>query len=142
MTVYQPAVAELGIDGGPCYRCLYPDPPPPGEVPSCSEAGVLGVLPGIIGSIQALETIKVILGLGEPLIGRILSVDTTEMEFRVFNLRKDPTNEVTYDNRDRVETVDNLGTPGVPTVVLTYTYDDVSNVLTVTDTIDSDPGAA
>jgi hypothetical protein len=70
--------------------------------PSCAEAGVLGALPGIVGSIQALETIKVILGLGEPLIGRILSVDATEMEFLVFNLRKDPNNEVTFENRDRI----------------------------------------
>jgi molybdopterin/thiamine biosynthesis adenylyltransferase len=76
---------------------------------------VLGVLPGIIGSIQALETIKVILGLGEPLIGRILSVDTTEMEFRVFNLRPDPNNEVTYENRDRilVRELDGLCAPGL-----------------------------
>ena len=87
---------------GPTYRDMVPEPPPAELAPSCAEAGVLGVLPGIIGSIQALETIKVILGLGDPLIGRILSVDTTEMEFRVFNLRPDPTNEVTYDNRDRI----------------------------------------
>ncbi|MEN9793297.1 MAG: putative molybdopterin synthase sulfurylase MoeB, partial [Actinomycetota bacterium] len=65
-----------------------------------------GVLPGIIGSIQALETIKVILGLGDPLIGRILSVDTTEMSFRVFNLRRDPANRVTWENRDRIEVRD------------------------------------
>ncbi|MGA1074115.1 MAG: molybdopterin biosynthesis protein MoeB, partial [Ilumatobacteraceae bacterium] len=75
----------------------------------------LGVLPGIIGSIQALETIKVILGLGEPLIGRILSVDTTEMEFRVFNLRPDPRNEVTWANRERIQIVelDGLCAPGL-----------------------------
>src|SRR5688572_511821 len=72
---------------GPTYRDMVPEPPPAELAPSCAEAGVLGVLPGIIGSIQALETIKVILGLGDPLIGRILSVDTTEMEFRVFKLR-------------------------------------------------------
>jgi molybdopterin/thiamine biosynthesis adenylyltransferase/rhodanese-related sulfurtransferase len=82
VTVYQPSVPERGIEGGPCYRCLYPDPPPPGEVPSCSEAGVLGVLPGIIGTLQALEAIKLLLGVGEPLIGRLLLVDTLEMEFR------------------------------------------------------------
>ncbi|RME54637.1 MAG: molybdopterin-synthase adenylyltransferase MoeB, partial [Caldilineae bacterium] len=75
-TVYQPAAPEKGIEGGPCYRCLYPDPPPPGEVPSCAEAGVLGVLPGIVGSIQAIEVIKLLLGIGEPLVGRLLMIDT------------------------------------------------------------------
>jgi molybdopterin/thiamine biosynthesis adenylyltransferase/rhodanese-related sulfurtransferase len=91
---------------GPTYRDMVPEPPPAELAPSCAEAGVLGVLPGIIGSIQALETIKVILGLGEPLIGRILSVDTTEMSFRVFNLRRDPANPVTWENRDRIEVRD------------------------------------
>ncbi len=100
---------------GPTYRDMVPEPPPAELAPSCAEAGVLGVLPGIIGSIQALETIKVILGLGEPLIGRILSVDTTEMEFRVFNLRPDPNNEVTYENRDRiiVRELEGLCAPGL-----------------------------
>jgi molybdopterin/thiamine biosynthesis adenylyltransferase/rhodanese-related sulfurtransferase len=100
---------------GPTYRDMVPEPPPAELAPSCAEAGVLGVLPGIIGSIQALETIKVILGLGEPLIGRILSVDTTEMEFRVFNLRPDPKNEVTYANRDRiiVQELEGLCAPGL-----------------------------
>lgn len=91
---------------GPTYRDMVPEPPPAELAPSCAEAGVLGVLPGIIGSIQALETIKVILDLGEPLIGRILSVDTTEMEFRVFNLRPDPSNPVTWENRDRIQVRD------------------------------------
>jgi sulfur-carrier protein adenylyltransferase/sulfurtransferase len=100
---------------GPTYRDMVPEPPPAELAPSCAEAGVLGVLPGIIGSIQALETIKVILGLGDPLIGRILSVDTTEMEFRVFNLRPDPDNEVTWENRDRIQIVelDGLCAPGL-----------------------------
>jgi len=87
---------------GPTYRDMVPEPPPAELAPSCAEAGVLGVLPGIVGSIQALETIKVILGLGDALIGRILSVDTTEMEFRTFNLRPDPSNPVTWENRDRI----------------------------------------
>jgi molybdopterin/thiamine biosynthesis adenylyltransferase/rhodanese-related sulfurtransferase len=91
---------------GPTYRDMVPSPPPAEFAPSCAEAGVLGVLPGIIGSIQALEAIKVILELGDPLIGRILSVDTTEMSFRVFKLRADPTNVVTYENRDRIEVRD------------------------------------
>jgi molybdopterin/thiamine biosynthesis adenylyltransferase/rhodanese-related sulfurtransferase len=91
---------------GPTYRDMVPEPPPAELAPSCAEAGVLGVLPGIIGSIQALETIKIILELGDPLIGRILSVDTTEMSFRVFKLRADPSNQVTYENRDRIEVRD------------------------------------
>ena len=72
---------------GPCYRCLYPEPPPPGLVPSCAEGGVLGVLPGIIGTIQATEAIKLILGIGEPLIGRLLLYDALRMRFRELKLR-------------------------------------------------------
>jgi|KBSMisStaDraftv2_1062788.scaffolds.fasta_scaffold36127_3 adenylyltransferase/sulfurtransferase len=75
---------------GPCYRCLYPEPPPPGLVPSCAEGGVLGVLPGVVGCIQATETIKLILGAGEPLIGRFLIFDALRMKFRELKLRKDP----------------------------------------------------
>ncbi|MAE69261.1 MAG: molybdenum cofactor biosynthesis protein MoeB [Gemmatimonadetes bacterium] len=75
---------------GPCYRCLYPDPPPPGLVPSCAEGGVLGVLPGIIGTIQATEGIKLLLGRGEPLIGRLLLFDALDMRFRELKLRSDP----------------------------------------------------
>ncbi len=75
---------------GPCYRCLYPEPPPPGLVPSCAEGGVLGVLPGIIGTIQATETIKLILGAGEPLVGRFLIFDALQMRFRELKLRRDP----------------------------------------------------
>ncbi|HUZ47085.1 MAG TPA: molybdopterin-synthase adenylyltransferase MoeB [Terriglobia bacterium] len=75
---------------GPCYRCLYPEPPPPGLVPSCAEGGVLGVLPGIVGSIQALEAIKLILGKGKPLIGRLLLFDALDLKFRELKLRKNP----------------------------------------------------
>ncbi len=75
---------------GPCYRCLYPEPPPPGLVPSCAEGGVLGVLPGVIGSIQATEALKLLLGNGEPLIGRLLVFDALAMRFRELTLRKDP----------------------------------------------------
>ena len=75
---------------GPCYRCLYPEPPPPGLVPSCAEGGVLGVLPGVVGCIQATETIKLILGAGEPLIGRFLIFDALRMKFRELKLKKDP----------------------------------------------------
>src|SRR6476619_1973027 len=75
---------------GPCYRCLYPEPPPPGLVPSCAEGGVLGVLPGIVGCIQANETLKLLLGIGEPLVGRFLVFDALRMKFRELKLRKDP----------------------------------------------------
>ncbi len=75
---------------GPCYRCLHPEPPAAGSVPSCAEAGVLGVLPGLLGMIQAAETLKLILGIGEPLIGRLLMVDALSMQFREMRLRKDP----------------------------------------------------
>jgi adenylyltransferase/sulfurtransferase len=75
---------------GPCYRCLYPEPPPPGLVPSCAEGGVLGILPGLVGVIQATEAIKLILGIGEPLIGRLLLVDALNMSFRQLKLRKNP----------------------------------------------------
>ena len=80
----------FGYPGGPCYRCLYPEPPPPGLVPSCAEGGVLGVLPGIVGAIQAMETIKLILGSGEHLVGRLLVFDALAMRFRELKLRKNP----------------------------------------------------
>ena len=100
---------------GPTYRDMVPEPPPAELAPSCAEAGVLGVLPGIVGSIQALEVIKLLLGLGEGLVGRILSVDTTDMSFRTFNLRPDPANQVTYANRDRiiVQELEGLCAPGL-----------------------------
>jgi sulfur-carrier protein adenylyltransferase/sulfurtransferase len=75
---------------GPCYRCLYPEPPPPGEVPSCAEGGVLGILPGLVGCIQATEAVKLILGKGTPLIGRLLLYDALEMAFREFKVRRNP----------------------------------------------------
>src|SRR5438552_17611630 len=75
---------------GPCYRCLYPEPPPPGEVPSCAEGGVLGILPGLIGCIQATETVKLILGQGAPLIGRLLLYDALRMSFRELKVRRNP----------------------------------------------------
>ncbi len=75
---------------GPCYRCLYPEPPPPGEVPSCAEGGVLGILPGLIGCIQATEAVKLILGAGSPLVGRLLLYDALQMSFREFKVRRNP----------------------------------------------------
>jgi len=77
-------------DQGPCYRCLYPEPPPPGSVPSCAEGGVLGILPGVIGVLQAIETVKLILGIGDVLIGRLLLFDALKMRFREMKLRKNP----------------------------------------------------
>ncbi|MCY3644021.1 MAG: molybdopterin-synthase adenylyltransferase MoeB [Acidimicrobiaceae bacterium] len=88
---------------GPTYRDMLPEPPPPEMAPSCAEAGVLGVLPGIVGSVQALEALKLILGVGDSLRGRLVAFDALEMSFREFKLRVDPSNEVTYDNRDRIQ---------------------------------------
>ena len=103
---FEGMVSVFDPKGGPTYRDMVPEPPPAELAPSCAEAGVLGVLPGIVGSIQALETIKVLLGLGDSLSGRILAIDTTEMSFRTFRLRPDPNNQVTYANRDRIEVRD------------------------------------
>src|SRR6202451_1978348 len=87
---FEGQITVFGYPGGPCYRCLYPEPPPPGLVPSCAEGGVLGVLPGIVGTIQAAETLKLIIGKGEPLIGRLLLFDALGMKFRELKLRKNP----------------------------------------------------
>jgi molybdopterin/thiamine biosynthesis adenylyltransferase/rhodanese-related sulfurtransferase len=117
---------------GPCYRCLYPEPPPPGLVPSCAEGGVLGILPGLVGLIQATETIKLILGSGDPLIGRLLLVDALGMKFRELKLRKNPdcvvcgnhpsvTKLIDYDEfcglRGQEKTV-NTPAPGVPEITV------------------------
>jgi len=88
---------------GPNYRDMVPEPPPAELAPSCAEAGVLGVLPGIIGSLQALEAIKILLDLGDPLIGRILSFDALELSFRTYKLQQDPDNPIRWENRDRIE---------------------------------------
>ena len=87
---FEGQASVFGADDGPCYRCLYPEPPPPGLVPSCAEGGVLGVLPGLLGIIQATEVIKLILGAGEPLIGRLVLVDALAMRFREMRVRKNP----------------------------------------------------
>jgi sulfur-carrier protein adenylyltransferase/sulfurtransferase len=87
---FEGQITIFGAPAGPCYRCLYPEPPPPGLVPSCAEGGVLGVLPGIVGAIQAAETLKLIIGKGEPLIGRLLLFDALAMRFRELKLRKNP----------------------------------------------------
>ncbi len=91
---------------GPCYRCLFPEPPPPGMAPSCAEAGVLGVLPGLVGCVQALEAIKIILGAGNPLVGRMMHFDTLSSEIRVLKLRKDPNCLVCSENPKITELID------------------------------------
>ena len=87
---FEGQASVFATEDGPCYRCLYPEPPPPGLVPSCAEGGVLGILPGLVGVIQATEVIKLILGKGEPLVGRLLLVDALSMRFRELKLRKNP----------------------------------------------------
>jgi adenylyltransferase/sulfurtransferase len=87
---FEGQITVFGYSDGPCYRCLYPEPPPPGLVPSCAEGGVLGVLPGIVGTIQAAETLKLIIGKGQPLVGRLLLFDALAMKFRELKLRKNP----------------------------------------------------
>jgi len=99
---------------GPCYRCLFPAPPPPGAVPNCAEAGVLGVLPGIVGCIQAVEAMKLILGQGEPLIGRLLIFDALAMEFNEVKIRRDPNCPVCGDNPTIHELIDYEEFCGVP----------------------------
>ncbi len=87
---FEGQVSVFGMREGPCYRCLYPEPPPPGLVPSCAEGGVLGILPGAVGTLQATEVIKLVLGIGQPLVGRLLLFDALRMAFRELRLRKDP----------------------------------------------------
>lgn len=99
-------VSVFDAQRGPCYRCLYPEPPPPGLVPSCAEGGVLGVLPGIIGTLQANEVIKLILGVGQPMIGRLLLFDALQMSFRELRVRRDPNCVVCGENPTVRELVD------------------------------------
>jgi adenylyltransferase/sulfurtransferase len=96
---FEGQVTVFGAPAGPCYRCLYPEPPPPGLVPSCAEGGVLGVLPGIVGSLQAMETIKLILGVGESLAGRLLLFDALAMRFRELKVRQNPACPICGENR-------------------------------------------
>jgi sulfur-carrier protein adenylyltransferase/sulfurtransferase len=99
---FEGMVTVFDPKNGPTYRDMVPEPPPAELAPSCAEAGVLGVLPGIVGSIQAIETIKLLLGLGDPLVGRLLAYDSLEQTFREYKVRQDPANEITWDNRDRI----------------------------------------
>jgi molybdopterin/thiamine biosynthesis adenylyltransferase len=95
LTVFDPR-------NGPTYRDMVPEPPPAELAPSCAEAGVFGVLPGIIGCLQAVETIKILLDMGEPLVGRLLTYDSLEESFREYKVHVDPANEITWANRDRI----------------------------------------
>ena len=104
----------FATEGGPCYRCLYPEPPPPGLVPSCAEGGVLGILPGIIGLVQATETVKLILGIGQPLIGRLMLYDALGMKFRELKLRRNPECPICGDNRTITELIDYHQFCGIP----------------------------
>jgi adenylyltransferase/sulfurtransferase len=104
----------FAYQGGPCYRCLYPEPPPPGLVPSCAEGGVLGILPGTVGLIQATETVKLILGIGEPLVGRLLLYDALAMRFRELKLRRNPECPVCGDHPTIHELIDYQQFCGIP----------------------------
>src|ERR1700736_2476213 len=115
--------------GGPCYRCLFPEPPPPGSVPNCAQAGVLGVLPGIVGTIQANEAIKLILGVGEPLVGRLVYFDALKMKFREFNLRRDPQCPVCGDSPTITEPIDYEQFCGVATNVPTISVRELKEKL-------------
>jgi sulfur-carrier protein adenylyltransferase/sulfurtransferase len=103
---FEGQITVFGYPDGPCYRCLYPEPPPPGLVPSCAEGGVLGVLPGIVGTIQAAETLKLIIGKGQPLVGRLLLFDALAMRFRELKLRKNPECPVCGNHRTVTKLID------------------------------------
>ena len=103
---FEGQVTVFDPKNGPTYRDMLPEPPPPEMAPSCSEAGVLGVLPGIVGCIQAVEAMKLIIGFGDSLVGRYLTFDASDMEFREYRLRKDPTNQITWENRDQIQVVE------------------------------------
>jgi sulfur-carrier protein adenylyltransferase/sulfurtransferase len=116
VTVFAPHLANPNrpTEKGPCYRCMFPEPPDPGSVPSCAEGGVVGVLPGIIGTLQANETIKLLLGLGKPAIGKLLFFDAMELEFKSFKLRRDPNCPVCGDHPTITQPIDYEQFCGVP----------------------------
>src|SRR5439155_7435017 len=119
--------------GGPCYRCMFPEPPPPGMVPSCAEGGVLGVLPGIIGVMQAIEAIKMIIGIGEPLIGRLVHFDALKLVFRQFKLRKDPKCPVCGENPTVTELIDYEQFCGIPQAAAAEAEEEPVPTITVHD---------
>ncbi len=103
---FEGQLSVFGAPDGPCYRCIYPEPPPPGLVPSCAEGGVIGVLPGMVGTMQATEVIKLILGVGEPLIGRLMLADTLTMQFREWKVPRDPDCPVCGDTPTQTTLID------------------------------------
>lgn len=111
---FEGQVSVFAHEDGPCYRCLYPEPPPPGLVPSCAEGGVLGVLPGTVGTLQATEAIKVLLGIGEPLVGRLLIFDALAMDFTTLKVRKNPNCPVCGDHPTITEPIDYEQFCGMP----------------------------
>ncbi|MFT5145004.1 MAG: rhodanese-related sulfurtransferase, partial [Thalassolituus oleivorans] len=111
---FEGQVSVFGAPGGPCYRCLYPKPPPPGLVPSCAEGGVLGVLPGTVGTLQATEVLKLLLGTGEPLIGRLLLYDALDVRFQTVTVPKDPDCPVCGDHPSVTELIDYQDFCGFP----------------------------
>ena len=111
---FEGQVSVFATPEGPCYRCAYPEPPPPGLVPSCAEGGVLGVLPGLVGTLQATEVIKMLLGIGDPLIGRLLLIDTLPMTFRTLKIQKNPDCPVCGENPTQTELIDYEAFCGIP----------------------------
>jgi sulfur-carrier protein adenylyltransferase/sulfurtransferase len=130
---FEGQASVFATKGGPCYRCLYPEPPPPGLVPSCAEGGVLGVLPGVIGTIQATEAIKLIMGIGEPLIGRFLIYDALRMKFRELKLKKDPDCPVCGTNPTVTELIDYEQFCGIAPAATEVAVSTTSNNETETD---------
>ena len=112
---FEGQVSVFGTEEGPCYRCVYEEPPPPGLVPSCAEGGVLGVLPGLVGTLQATEVIKMLTGIGEPLIGRLLMVDALDMQFRTLKIRKNPDCPVCGEHPTQTGLIDYQAFCGIPT---------------------------
>jgi len=111
---FEGQVSVFATEDGPCYRCLYEEPPPPGLVPSCAEGGVLGILPGFIGTLQATEVIKLLAGIGEPLVGRLLMADALEMSFRTLKVQKNPDCPVCGDSPTQTELIDYEAFCGIP----------------------------
>ena len=112
---FEGQVSVFGAPGGPCYRCIYPEPPPPGLVPSCADGGVLGVLPGMVGTLQANEVIKMVLGIGEPLIGRLMLIEALSMQVREWKVNRDPDCPVCGDHPTQTTLIDYEAFCGMPT---------------------------
>ena len=126
---FEGQVSVFATEDGPCYRCLYEEPPPPGLVPSCAEGGVLGILPGFVGTLQATEVIKQITGIGEPLVGRLLMVDALEMSFRTLKVQKNHECPVCGENPTQTELIDYEAFCGIPSNDSTTNgTDDVSQI--------------